>query len=146
AQQVAVPALAATLTICIVFFPVVMLTGPAKFLFDALAIAVVFSMLGSYLLSRTLVPTLSHLMLANEEEHRKRRPRWIQRLDAWREARFDRLLERYAHLLSIVLAHRKVTLLVAALGIGIRMFLIGPVGLDFFPSVDAGILRMHARA
>jgi len=146
AQQVAVPAMAATLTICIVFFPVVLLTGPAKFLFDALAIAVVFSMLGSYLLSRTLVPTLSHLLLAPEEEHKKRRAGWIQRLDAWRERRFDRLLERYAGLLSIVLGHRKLTLLVAGLAIGVSLFLIGPVGLDFFPSVDAGILRMHVRA
>jgi len=146
AQQVAVPALAATLTICIVFFPVVLLTGPAKFLFDALAIAVVFSMLGSYLLSRTLVPTLSHLLLAPEQEHKKRRVGWIQRLDAWRESRFDRLLERYASLLSIVLGHRKLTLIVAGLAIGISMFMIGPVGLDFFPSVDAGILRMHVRA
>jgi multidrug efflux pump subunit AcrB len=146
AQQVAVPALAATLTICIVFFPVVLLTGPAKFLFDALAIAVVFSMLGSYLLSRTLVPTLSHLLLAKEEEHKKGRSGWIQKLDAWRERRFDRLLERYGNVLSIVLQHRKVTLVVAGLAVAISMFLIGPVGLDFFPSVDAGILRMHVRA
>jgi multidrug efflux pump subunit AcrB len=146
AQQVAVPALAATMTICIVFFPVVLLTGPAKFLFDALAIAVVFSMFGSYLLSRTLVPTLSHMLLAREGEHKQRRTGWIQRLDAWRERRFDRLLERYSDLLSLVLAHKKLTLIVAGLGIFMSMFLMGPVGLDFFPAVDAGILRMHVRA
>jgi multidrug efflux pump subunit AcrB len=145
AQQVAVPALAATLTICIVFFPVVLLTGPAKFLFDALAIAVVFSMLGSYLLSRTLVPTLSHMLLAGEKEG-AHGPGWLQRLDAWRQGRFDRLLERYGALLTVVLAHRKLTLVVAGLAIFMSLFLVSPVGLDFFPSVDAGILRMHVRA
>jgi multidrug efflux pump subunit AcrB len=146
AQQVAVPALAATLTICIVFFPVVLLTGPAKFLFDALAIAVVFSMLGSYLLSRTLVPTLSHLLLAGETKKEQPRSGFIQRLDAWREGRFDRLLEGYGNLLSTVLVHRKLALLFAGLVILVSMFLVAPVGLDFFPSVDAGILRMHVRA
>jgi multidrug efflux pump subunit AcrB len=146
AQQVAVPALAATLTICIVFFPVVLLTGPAKFLFDALAIAVVFSMLGSYLLSRTLVPTLSHMLLAGETKEHTRGPGWLHRLDAWRQGRFDRLLEGYGALLSVVIAHRKLTLLLAGLAIFMSLFLIGPVGLDFFPSVDAGILRMHVRA
>ena len=126
------PALAATLTICIVFFPVVLLTGPAKFLFDALAIAVVSSMLGSYLLSRTLVPSLSHLLLAPRRRTNTGRG-WIEKLDAWRERRFERLLARYESLLSRVLVHRKLTLLVAGLAIAASMFLIGPVGLDFFP-------------
>ena len=66
AHEVATPALAATLTICIVFFPVVLLTGPARYLFTPLALAVVFSMLASYVLSRTLVPALARLL---ESEH-----------------------------------------------------------------------------
>src|SRR6202022_3872934 len=66
AQQIAVPALAATLTICIVFFPVVMLFGPARYLFTPLALSVVFSMLASYLLSRTLVPSLARLLMERE--------------------------------------------------------------------------------
>jgi multidrug efflux pump subunit AcrB len=146
AQQVALPALAATMTICIVFFPVIFLTGPARFLFDALAIAVVFSMLGSYLLSRTLVPTLSHMLLAAEKDHAERRSGWFAKLEARREKVFDRLLERYGRLLSNVLEHRKLALVVAGLAVATSMFLIGPVGLDFFPSVDSGILRMHVRA
>src|SRR5204862_3944318 len=68
AHQVAVPALAATLTICIVFFPVLMLKGPARYLFVSLAVAVVFSMIASYLLSRTLVPTLARRLLPAQPE------------------------------------------------------------------------------
>ncbi|HZU81356.1 MAG TPA: efflux RND transporter permease subunit, partial [Polyangiaceae bacterium] len=71
ARQVALPALSATLAICIVFFPVVLLTGPARYLFFPLALAVVFSMLASYLLSRTLVPTLASMLLAHEEPERE---------------------------------------------------------------------------
>ena len=69
AQQIALPAIMATLAICIVFFPVVLLTGPARFLFVPMALSVVFSMLASYVLSRTLVPLLSRMLFVNEESH-----------------------------------------------------------------------------
>src|SRR5206468_1425865 len=69
AQQIAVPALAATLTICVVFFPVVLLEGPARFLFTPLALGVVISMMASYLLSRTLVPTLARILMEKEALH-----------------------------------------------------------------------------
>jgi multidrug efflux pump subunit AcrB len=146
AQQVAVPALAATLTICIVFLPVVLLTGPAKYLFVALAIAVVSSMLGSYLLSRTLVPALSHLLLAREKEGEPSRHAFIHRLDQWRLRQFDRLLEGYGKLLSLLVIRPKGILALGALVVGASLFLLGPVGMDFFPQVDAGILRLHVRA
>ena len=97
ARQVALPALAATLSICIVFFPVVLLTGPAKFLFSPLSLAVVFSMLASYLLSRTLVPTLSSMLLAQErpedarvcQEELNPHPTFFERLDCTRRHAFD---------------------------------------------------------
>jgi len=69
ASQIATPAIVATLAICIVFFPVVLLTGPAKFLFAPLALAVVIAMMASYLLSRTLVPTLARMLMENEPLH-----------------------------------------------------------------------------
>ncbi len=94
AHQVAVPALAATLTICIVFFPVVMLQGPSRFLFMPLALAVVFSMIASYLLSRTLVPSLAHKLLPENEadEHKEG---WVTRFNDWRDRGFDRLRGAY---------------------------------------------------
>jgi multidrug efflux pump subunit AcrB len=146
AQQVAVPALAATLTICIVFLPVMLLTGPAKYLFVALAIAVVFSMLGSYLLSRTLVPALSHLLLAGEKEGAPEGDGFWARLDRWRLRQFDRLLEGYGKLLSVLVIRPKTVMLFGGLVVAASMFLIGTVGMDFFPTVDAGILRLHVRA
>ena len=91
ASQIAVPAIVATLSICIVFFPVVLLEGPAKYLFTPLAMAVVYSMLASYLLSRTLVPTLARMLL----EHGEPEPEtWMGRFNHWREGWFGDLPER----------------------------------------------------
>ncbi len=165
ARQIATPALAATVTICIVFFPVVLLTGPAKFLFTPLALAVVFSMLASYLLSRTLVPSLAYLLLAKEKpegleghledqheasgaerEHWREPPAWAKRLDERRVRAFERLRSVYASILSTALAARAAVLACAALFVVTSLFLVLVVGLDFFPTVDAGILRMHFRA
>ena len=154
ARQVALPALAATLSICVVFFPVVLLTGPAKFLFSPLSLAVVFSMLASYLLSRTLVPTLSSMLLAKERPEDERvcqeelnpHPTLYERLDCKRRHAFDRLAGWYAALLGAAMAHRKLVLALAATFIAASIALVGYVGLDFFPSVDAGLLRFHLRA
>src|SRR5437899_1010043 len=92
AQQIAVPALAATLTICVVFFPVVLLEGPAQFLFTALALGVVISMLASYLLSRTLVPTLARILMEKEELHAGGEG-IVARFNRWRDRGFARFQE-----------------------------------------------------
>ncbi len=154
ARQVALPALAATLSICIVFFPVVLLTGPAKYLFSPLSLAVVFSMLASYLLSRTLVPTLSSMLLSKEEPEDERlkkvendpHPRFFARLDRTRRRAFDRLAGSYGALVGAAMAHRRLVLILGALFVVASTALFGYVGLDFFPSVDAGLLRFHLRA
>jgi multidrug efflux pump subunit AcrB len=139
ARQVAVPALAATLTICIVFFPVLMLQGPARFLFVSLAVAVVFSMIASYLLSRTLVPSLARRLLrphAGEES----------RFNRWRDRQFDRLRGAHTAALRVVIERRRV-FLGGGLVFGIvSLLLVKVIGFDFFPSVDTGQMRLHVRA
>jgi multidrug efflux pump subunit AcrB len=154
ARQVALPALSATLSICIVFFPVVLLTGPARYLFAPLALAVVFSMLASYLLSRTLVPTLSSMLLPREltedererEEERRAHPGFWARADLGRRHAFDRLRDVYAHVLDAAMGRRVLVLVVSVLFVAVSVLLVREVGLDFFPTVDAGIMRFHLRA
>src|SRR3954453_22022018 len=114
AQQIAVPALAATLTICVVFFPVVLLEGPARFLFTPLALGVVISMMASYLLSRTLVPTLARILMENETLH-SHGDGLVQRFNRWRDAGFDRFREAYGRTLSAVLHHRALVLICGGL-------------------------------
>jgi multidrug efflux pump subunit AcrB len=145
ARQIAVPALAATLTICVVFFPVVLLEGPARFLFTPLALGVVISMLASYLLSRTLVPTLARILLEKEDLEQKG-PGFGARFNRWRDAGFDRFREAYGRMLSTVLAHRGMVLGAAGVVLLCSAALPFVVGLDFFPSVDAGQMRLHYRA
>ncbi|HVT08062.1 MAG TPA: efflux RND transporter permease subunit [Polyangia bacterium] len=155
AQQIAVPAIVATLSICIVFFPVVLLVGPARFLFTPLAIAVVLAMLASYLLSRTLVPALARMLMRSEHHHLPgadpgRPPGgWAglaRRFNDWRDARFDRFQNGYARLLGVALAHRRFTIGIAG-AIALASFgLVLVVGTDFFPSVDAGLMKLHFRA
>ncbi len=111
ASQIAVPAIVATLSICIVFFPVVLLEGPAKYLFTPLAMAVVYSMLASYLLSRTLVPTLARMLL----EHGEPEPEtWMGRFNAWREGWFGDFQNAYGRVLDRVLHHRQFALVLSA--------------------------------
>jgi multidrug efflux pump subunit AcrB len=138
AKQVAVPALAATLTICIVFFPVVLLQGPARFLFTPLALSVVFSMLASYLLSRTLVPSLAHKLMPKERLHGGR-------FDQFRDRQMERLVRAYERALRACLHHRALVLALAGVGALVSLTLVGVVGLDFFPRVDTGQLRLHVR-
>ncbi len=156
AQQIAVPALVSTLAICIVFIPMFLLTGIAKFLFVPLAEAVVFAMLASYLLSRTLVPTLAMYWLkphAQHDEHAQRpRGNVFQRFQRGFEQRFERLRERYHKLLerAVTGGGRFAALFLAAMvATAILAFPIGPLpglGQDFFPSVDAGLIKLHLRA
>ncbi|HRI50939.1 MAG TPA: efflux RND transporter permease subunit [Pseudomonadota bacterium] len=151
AEQIAVPAIVATLAICIVFFPVVLLFGPAKFLFVPLALAVVLAMLASYLLSRTLVPVLARLLMAGEHDpgHGPPRSAWARlahRFNTRRDAAFERFVQAYGRLLELLLAHPGFTVAVAAAVAGVSLLLALVVGTDFFPSVDAGLMKLHFRA
>ncbi|HXU62061.1 MAG TPA: efflux RND transporter permease subunit, partial [Polyangia bacterium] len=152
AQQIAVPAIVATLAICIVFFPVVLLVGPARFLFTPLAIAVVLAMLASYLLSRTLVPALARMLMHSEHHDAPGAALpggWAglaTRFNRWRDAHFERFQNGYAGLLNTALSHRRFTIGIAA-AIAVASFgLVLVVGTDFFPAVDAGLMKLHFRA
>src|SRR5436305_7001730 len=146
AQQIAVPAFVSTLAICIVFVPMFFLTGVARYLFVPLAEAVVFAMLASYLLSRTLVPTMVLYLLRGHEEDSHRPPSNVfGRVQAAFERWFARLRESYRHTLETVMHHRAVFVTVflafCVLSGGLVLFL----GRDFFPNVDAGQFRLHVR-
>jgi multidrug efflux pump subunit AcrB len=144
AHQIAMPALVGTLCICIVFSPVLTLNGVSKYLFTPLALAVVFAMLTSYLLSRTLVATMAiNLLPENPEEHGigGAMGRWLAKF----EHSFDRFKERYRRGLTTALNHRGLVLGCIAVMIGSSILLIRGVGEDFFPYVDAGQIRLHVR-
>ncbi len=149
AAQIAIPTLVSTLAICIVFVPVLLLTGTAKYLFTPLAMAVVFAMLASYGLSRTLVPTLVHHLLRGEVAAHQASGRSaggiFRRIHRAADSLFERLRYRYMGLLDFSLRHRGPVLgvfLVFSIG---SLGLARMVGRDFFPQVDAGQLRLHAR-
>jgi len=147
-RQITVPALVSTLSICIVFVPMFLLTGVARYLFVPMAEAVVFAMLTSYLLSRSLVPTLAKYWLRKREAQHQapQNPSFAQRFQARFEARFEALRERYHEVLAAVLEHRKVFIPVflgAAFG---SMLLIPLLGRNFFPEVDSGQIKLHIRA
>jgi multidrug efflux pump subunit AcrB len=148
AQQIAVPALVSTLCICVVFIPMFLLTGVSRFLFVPLAEAVAFAMLASYLLSRTLVPTLAmywlHKHAAAGEQQAPRGP--LARFQRGFERRFAAIREGYRDMLAAGL-HHGFAFIVAFMVIGSTAFLLLPwLGRDFFPSVDAGQVRLHLRA
>ena len=160
--QIAVPALVATLCICIVFIPMFLLSGVARYLFVPLAEAVVFAMMASYILSRTLVPTLAMYLLGHDHHHthpdrdrqahqeraerRKRNPGFFKRFQQRFEHGFEATRERYRRLLDGALHHR------VLFGSLFLLFCVGSLALvpflgrDFFPDVDAGQFRLHVRA
>jgi multidrug efflux pump subunit AcrB len=154
ASQIAIPTFVSTLSICIVFVPVLLLTGTARFLFTPLAMAVVFAMLASYLLSRTLIPTLVHYLLKSEVElYREGRhgksegtTSFLWRVTAIFNGLFERLRFRYIGLLNWSLQHRAQVLsafmAVSVASLGLAWL----VGEDFFPDVDSGQMRLDARA
>jgi len=146
AQQIAVPAFVSTLSICIVFVPMFFLTGVARYLFVPLAEAVVFAMLASYLLSRTLVPTMA-MYLMTHHEHDSEKPKtsklghFQERFERW----FENLRDSYRNLMESVMHHRAafvVIFLGFCVASGALVFFLGR---DFFPSVDAGQFRLHVR-
>jgi CzcA family heavy metal efflux pump len=147
AEQIAVPALVSTLSICIVFVPMFFLTGVAKYLFVPMAEAVVFAMLASYVLSRTLVPTLAKYMLRNQhgEEHATGND-IFSRLQRGFAHGFDRMRAGYRTSLAVCVDNAGLfVILFLALCVA-SVALIPVLGRDFFPSVDAGLIRLHMRA
>ncbi|HWZ61087.1 MAG TPA: efflux RND transporter permease subunit [Gemmatimonadaceae bacterium] len=156
ASQVAVPAIVASLSICIVFVPIFFLAGASAALFKPLALAVIFAVLASYLLSRTLVPTMVHHMLGGEialyqgtEEEsleKRRQAGFLWRINAWVEERLEHFRQRYVSVLDLALAHSRITLGLAGVFVAGSMVLIPMIGEDFFPSVDAGQFQLHVRA
>jgi multidrug efflux pump subunit AcrB len=156
-QQVAIPAIVATLSICVVFFPVVLLHGPARFLFTPLALAVVIAMLASYVLSRTLVPTLSRMLMVSEHHKDSRHDSNSETSSGWgqdllkkmnqsRDDVFERFREAYGRALETFLAHPAFSISSAAILFVISLGLLYTVGTDFFPSVDPGLMKLHFRA
>ncbi|MDR5775720.1 efflux RND transporter permease subunit [Caballeronia sp. LP006] len=147
AGEIAVPALVSTLCICIVFVPMFFLTGVAKFLFVPLAEAVVFAMIASYILSRTLVPTLAMLLMGHAHApDAKKKPNLFMRLHRRFDHGFERMRAAYIVILSSLLVKRR---LYGSLFLGfclISTALVFVLGQDFFPTVDAGDIRMHMRA
>ncbi len=146
-QEIAVPAFVATLVICIVFLPVLMLEGAAKYLFVPLAMAVVFAVGASYLLSRTLVPVMVKYLLPGELRARGKPARDpLSLLYRGFEHGFELFQHAFAWLLRGLLRFRAVPLLAAALVIASAVWLLPQVGRDFFPTVDAGQFRLHVKA
>ncbi len=166
AAQISTPLIVATLAICIVFFPVVLLVGPARFLFIPMAIAVVSAVAASWLLSRTLVKTLSRMLLGAEvhAQHVARAPlpapaespptprhesslaRLGRQFNEGRDRWFSRFQESYGRFVELLIVHRVYTLSVVGLLIASSLLLPPIIGTDFFPPTDAGMMKIHFRA
>ncbi len=157
AQQIAVPALVSTIAICIVFVPMFFLSGVAKFLFVPLAEAVCFAMIASYILSRTVVPTMAKYLLRGHEHEAAARERAelakktsrnvFIRFQAAFERGFDSLRLRYHAVLELCQRHAKLFLVgFVGLAVASAALLYPFLGQDFFPSVDSGQFKLHLRA
>ena len=145
ARQIAVPALVSTLCICIVFVPMFFLSGVARFLFVPLAEAVSFAMLASYLLSRTLIPTLV-MYIMRGHEHRAAAPEsFMGSFQRRFEASFETFRRGYERFLGTTLEHRGLFVGAFLVFCILSLGLVGFLGQDFFPQVDAGQLRLHVR-
>jgi multidrug efflux pump subunit AcrB len=151
AEQIAVPALVSTLSICIVFVPMFFLTGVPRYLFAPLAEAVIFAMLASYLLSRTLVPTMARFLLVTETEEerreatvRSRNP--LVKMQAMFEIGFEKFRDRYHRLLEAAVQHSKLFATCFLAACFLSFAVIPLVGQDFFPRVDSGEFKFHVRA
>jgi multidrug efflux pump subunit AcrB len=149
AAEIAVPTLVSTLAISCVFTSVVFLDGPAKYLFTPLGLAVVFAMLASYGLSRTLTPITIGLLLRSERRHGDSHDAptgFFSRVFAAFERGFERLRDGYAKLLSLLLRRRVIVPGVAILILGLGTVMLLSVGRDFFPLIDGGQIQLHVRA
>ena len=146
ASEIATPALVSTLCICIVFLPMFFLTGVARYLFVPLAEAVVFAMMASYFLSRTLVPTMALMLMKNQQHSLAGEPGVLRGIHLGFDRGFERMRHTYLSALSALLVRRQIfmaaflSFCVASCGL---FFVLGE---DFFPAVDAGQIRLHMRA
>jgi multidrug efflux pump subunit AcrB len=149
AAEIAVPTLVSTLAISCVFTSVVFLDGPAKYLFTPLGLAVVFAMLASYGLSRTLTPITIGLLLRSERRHTDNdgAPTGLfSRISAAFDRGFERLRDGYSRFLTILLRRRAIVPLVAVLMLSLGAVMLLFVGRDFFPLIDGGQIQLHVRA
>ena len=149
AAEIAVPTLVSTLAISCVFASVVFLDGPAKYLFTPLGLAVVFAMLASYLLSRTLTPITIGLLLKSERRHTDDNGApvgFFARMSAAFDRGFERMRDGYAKLLGTLLRRRAIVPVVAVLVLGLGTLMLFSVGRDFFPIIDGGQIQIHVRA
>ncbi len=150
ANQIVTPAFVSLLCICIVFVPMFFLQGVARFLFVPMALAVIFAMIWSFLLSRTLVPTMAKYLLQPHVHHAEgegspptRNP--LVRFQRAFEVRFERLRGGYRDLLALAMARRPVFVIGFIGLVGVSFLLVPYLGRNFFPSVDAGSILMHVR-
>jgi multidrug efflux pump subunit AcrB len=143
---IAVPTLISTLAISCVFTSVIFLEGAAKYLFTPLGLAVVFAMLASYGLSRTLTPITIGLLLKGERHGEVSRRGWFARFHDAFERRFERFRHAYSALLTMLLQRRLIvpSFALAVLGLGVMLFMV--VGRDFYPAIDSGQIELHFRA
>ena len=150
AQQIAVPAFVSTLSICIVFVPMFFLSGVARYLFAPLAEAVCFAMLASYLLSRTLVPTMAkYLLVAQIDESHGEAPKSrnpFVRVQQRFEHEFEKLRTGYHRLLETCIHHGRLFVICFFSACVVSFVLLPMVGQDFFPAVDSGEFKLHLRA
>lgn len=148
ANQIVTPAFVSLLCICIVFVPMFFLTGVSRFLFVPMALSVMFAMTWSFILSRTLVPTMAKYLLKPHLHHDSEKPATrnpLVRFQRGFEARFERMRANYRATLVLALSHRRV-FVVGFLGCIALSFLLVPfLGRNFFPSVDTGQMLIHTR-
>lgn len=149
AREVAFPEFVSTISICIVFLPIFLLTGTAADVFRPLALAVVFAMLASYLLARTLVPTLASMILPAElraeQKSHGHPPRGLARIHHGIEGGLDRLTNLQRSILQFVLRRKLLLLIPVAVALGLGVFAASKSGREFFPKTDAGLLRLFVR-
>jgi multidrug efflux pump subunit AcrB len=143
-SEVIQPLTVATLAICIVFFPVVLLVGVSRYLFIPLAITVVLCMLASYVLSFSIVPSFARLLLATGSQHHHQEP--PRGFFGLFDRGFNRVRAGYGRLLSAALRHRPIVLLSALSLLIVSGFMATRIGLDFFPPADVGLIKLHFRA
>lgn len=150
AQQIVVPAFVSLLCICIVFVPMFFLQGIPRFLFVPMAEAVIFAMIWSFILSRTLVPTMAmYLLKPHQHEHGAPLPRTRNPLVMFQrgfEAAFERFRSGYRDLLTLALRHRPTFVVCFLAFVGASFVMVPYLGQNFFPSVDAGQILMHVRS
>ncbi|MBY0550516.1 MAG: efflux RND transporter permease subunit [Candidatus Obscuribacterales bacterium] len=150
AREVATPALVSTFSICIVFVPLIFLTEPSRSLFVPLGMAVVFAMLASYGLSRTIVPLMCKALLSKEHEQKssgaERKTSVFGHIYHFIDEKFEAARNSYKGILHWALSHPKTAVSMFLGFYGVSLFLLPAIGEDFFPAIDAGVLRLHVSA